>query len=65
MHVGRLCPGGHFSSGKTGESVRKAQISSLGDPQNHSVWLVWVTVGELGLSLECGFWQGRETGSSD
>lgn len=31
---------------------------SLGDPQNHSMWLVCgVTVGELGLSLECGFWQ--------
>lgn len=57
VHVGRLCPGRHFSSGKTGESVCK-DTDSLGDPRNHSMWLVCgVTVGELGLSLECGFWQ--------
>lgn len=57
VRVGRLRPGGHFSPGKTGESVCKG-TDSLGGSWNHSVWLVWgVTVGQLGLSLEYGFRQ--------
>lgn len=57
VRIGQLCPGGHFSSGTTGQSVCKG-TDSLGGPQNHSLWLVCgVTTGESGLSLECGFWQ--------
>lgn len=57
VRVGWLCPGGHFSSGKTGESVCKG-TDSLGGPWNLSVWLVCgVTVGQLGLNLEYEFQQ--------
>lgn len=57
--VRRLCLGGHFSSGKTGERVQRHRCSGRAT-ESHS-WC-GVSVGELGLSCVCRFrqqWRDR------